>query len=103
MSPTDQRPRIRITVPAESAHAPLIRACLRDAMTFGSEDQETSFFVAVTELVDGLIESSDAVSADTGSRPAIVLALFGPPDPRLVIGTTTDRHPPVRLGLGGAG
>lgn len=72
-------------MPAELAHATLIRACLRDTVSFRTDDQERSFLVAVTEVMVNAIESTGVEPGADGRRSPIVVELFGPPEPCVVV------------------
>lgn len=80
----DEPVGIRLTVPAELVHASLARACVRDAVSFRSDDHESSFLVALTEVMVNAIEATQGVPAD-GNRQPVVVELFGPPDARVVV------------------
>lgn len=100
MIPTDARPGVRLTVPADLAHAPLIRSCVRDALTFASDHHESSFLVALTEVV---VNAVAAAEEDTASP--IVIELFGLPDAHVVVSNVVghvapDRSGPDELGAG---
>ncbi len=98
------RPGIRLTVPSLLEHATLVRACLRDALAFRTDDDESSFLLAVTEIVINAIEAS-AHGADVADRPDVVVELWGGPDPRVEVsdragGMGRDVDKPDHLGAG---
>lgn len=65
-------PTIRLTMPARLAHTSLVRACLRDAIAFGTEDAESRFLLAATEVVVNAIEASNHQSDDQGEVIVII-------------------------------
>lgn len=67
-------PGIRLTFPPDLRHAALVRACIRDAASFRSDDAESSYLVAVTEIVVNAIEASAGSSRSSapGGLPVVV-------------------------------
>ena len=73
---------VRLTFPAELAHAALVRSCLRDVIDFAGEDDESRFLLAVTEVVVNAIEAAGVVDDHgTGQTALIEMTVTGqPPD-----------------------
>ncbi len=70
------RPTIRLTMPARLAHTSLVRACLRDAVAFTTEDAESRFLLAATEVLVNAIEASNHQCVDEGE---VVVTIEGSP------------------------
>ena len=69
---------MRLTVPAELEHTALVRACLRDAVTFSSSDDESRFLLAVTEIVVNAIEATAQCDGDDPGSVVVTLAGSSP-------------------------
>ncbi len=52
------KPLCSLTVPSDTANAPLVRSCLRDVIDFTDEDASSSFLIAVTEVFVNAVEAS---------------------------------------------
>ena len=52
------KPLCSLTVPSDTANAPLVRSCLRDVVNFSDEDASSSFLIAVTEVFVNAVEAS---------------------------------------------
>ncbi len=79
---TGPKPTIRLTMPAHLAHTSLVRACLRDSIAFATEEAESRFLLAATEVVVNAIEASIDQCIDAAE---VVTTIEGSPPDHVVI------------------